>query len=96
LKDLGLTITSAAKVLGVSRTALSKLINGSASMSPDMAIRISKAFGSTPEFWLRLQHNYDLAQVKKLVDKIQVERYQPKEMPAEMDIEESESLFPTN
>jgi antitoxin HigA-1 len=78
LSALNLTVTDAAKVLGVSRPTLSSLINGKAGVSPEMAIRLSKAFGSTPEFWLRLQMQYDLAQVTAKADQIRVERYQPK------------------
>jgi antitoxin HigA-1 len=97
LEELGLSVTDAAKILGVTRPTISKLVNRRASVSPEMAIRLSKAFGSTPEFWLRLQLNYDLAQVKARADEIKVERYQPKEMPDDEDIEEeSESLVPTN
>lgn len=75
LEPLHLTVTDAAKVLGVSRPTLSSLINGHNGVSPEMAIRLSKAFGSTPEFWLKLQMQYDLAQVSAKADKIKVERY---------------------
>lgn len=77
LADLGLSVTDAAKVLGVARPTVSKLVNGRAAVSPEMAIRLSKAFGSTPEFWLRLQLNYDLAQVAAKADAIHVNRYTP-------------------
>jgi addiction module HigA family antidote len=77
LEELGLSVTGAATVLGVTRPTVSKIVNGRAAISPDMAIRLSKAFGSTPEFWLRLQLNYDLAQVRARADTIQVERYVP-------------------
>ena len=77
LNTLNLTVTDAAKVLGVSRPTLSSLINGKAGVSPEMAIRLSKAFGSAPEFWLRLQMQYDLAQITAKADQIRVERYQP-------------------
>ena len=75
LEPLGLSVTDAAKVLGVTRPTVSKLINGHAAVSPEMAIRLSKAFGSTPEFWLKLQLNYDLALVTAKADTIKVERY---------------------
>lgn len=75
--ELGLSVTEAAKVLGVTRPTISKIVNGRAAISPEMAIRLSKAFGSTPEFWLRLQLNYDLAQVRARADTIHVERYVP-------------------
>ena len=77
LEPLGLSVTEAAKVLGVSRAALSRLVNGKAGVSPEMAIRLSKAFGSTPESWIRMQAAYDLAQAQAREDQIQVERYQP-------------------
>ncbi len=77
LDELGLTITKAATVLGVTRPTVSKLVNGHAAISPEMAVRLSKAFGSTPEFWLRLQLAYDLAQVHAKADQIHVKRYQP-------------------
>lgn len=78
LDALNLNVTEGAKALGVTRPTLSRLINGRAGISPDMAIRLSKAFGSTPEFWLRLQLNYDVAQAKHRADAINVERYQRK------------------
>ena len=78
LEPLGLPVTEAAKVLGVSRAALSRLINGKAGVSPEMAIRLSKAFGSTPQSWIRMQAAYDLAQAQAREDQIQVERYQPR------------------
>jgi addiction module HigA family antidote len=60
VEPLGLTITEAAKALGVTRQALNNLVNGKAGISPEMAVRISKAFGGGAEMWLRLQANYDL------------------------------------
>jgi antitoxin HigA-1 len=75
LDDLGLSVTDAAHVLDVTRPTVSKLVNGRAAISPQMAVRLSKAFGSTPEFWLRLQMNYDLSQVYRRTDTIHVERY---------------------
>jgi antitoxin HigA-1 len=72
LEPLGLTVTEGAKVLGVTRQALNNLVNGKAGISPEMAIRLSKAFGTTPETWLRLQMAYDLAQVRP--QKINVKR----------------------
>ncbi|RIK58289.1 MAG: addiction module antidote protein, HigA family [Chloroflexi bacterium] len=76
LEPLGLSVTEAAKVLGVTRPTVSRLINGHASVSPEMAVRLSKAFGSTPEFWLRLQLNYDLAQIQAKAKEINVQRYE--------------------
>jgi addiction module HigA family antidote len=72
LEPLGLTVTEGAKVLGVTRQALNNLVNGRAGISPEMAIRLSKAFGASPEVWLRLQMAYDLAQARQ--KKISVKR----------------------
>lgn len=74
---LNLSVTEAARILGVSRPALSRVINGKAAISPEMSIRVSKAFGSTPEHWLRMQLAYDVSQMRDKVDKIQIERYHP-------------------
>jgi addiction module HigA family antidote len=75
LQPLGLTVTSGAKILGVSRQALNNLVNERAGISPEMAIRVAKAFGSNPQTWLRIQSNYDLAQALKSEGKIRVRRY---------------------
>jgi antitoxin HigA-1 len=77
LEPLGLTVTKAAEVLGVTRKALSELLNGHAGISPEMAVRLSKAFGGSVESWLRQQMLYDLAQVTKRAEQIQVQRYEP-------------------
>jgi antitoxin HigA-1 len=74
LEPLGLSVTEGAKVLGVTRQALNNVVNGKAGISPNMAIRLSKAFGSTPETWLRMQLAYDLAQARKDESKIKVKR----------------------
>lgn len=74
LKPLKLTVTEAAKKLGVGRPALSSLINGRAAVSIEMAYRLSKAFGSTPDHWMRMQLAYDLAQSRDLAKQIKVER----------------------
>ncbi len=73
VEPLELTITAAAKALGITRQALNNLVNGKAGISPEMAVRLSKAFGGSAEMWLRLQANYDLAQVRR--DEIEVKRY---------------------
>lgn len=82
LKPLKLSVTDAADALGISRVSLSELLNGKNGLSPEMAVRLTKAFGSTPEFWLRLQMNYDLAQVKKTASKIKVKRIRHAEVHA--------------
>src|ERR1035437_8226013 len=73
VEPLGLTITETARARGVTRQALNNLVNGKAGISPEMAVRLSKAFGGSPEMWLRLQANYELAQVRQ--DEIEVKRY---------------------
>ncbi|HEX9741442.1 MAG TPA: HigA family addiction module antitoxin, partial [Nitrospiraceae bacterium] len=74
LKPLDLSVTEGAKRLGVGRQALSNLVNRKASVSIEMAYRLSKAFGSTPETWLGMQLAYDLAESKDLDRKIKVKR----------------------
>ena len=77
LRPLGLSVTGAASVLGVARHTLSRVLNGHAAVSPEMAIRLEKAGWSTAEFWLRRQMAYDLAQVRKSEGRIKVQRYRP-------------------
>ena len=74
LEPLGLSVTDGAEVLGVTRQTLNNVIHGKSGISPQMAIRLSKAFGSTPETWLRMQLAYDLARVRKDENKIRVRR----------------------
>ena len=68
LEPLGLTVTETAEALGVSRKTLSALLNGHYGISPDMAMRLDKAFGTRPEVWLGMQQDYDLWQAKQRVD----------------------------
>ena len=74
LEPLGLTVKEAAKKLGVSRKQLSDVVNGHSGISPQMAIRLDKAFGGGANTWYRLQAAYDLAQAMKQADQIKVER----------------------
>ena len=74
LEGLHLNVTQGAAALGVTRTTLSRILNATAGVSPEMAIRLSKAFGSMPGLWLRVQLNYDLAQVEKRASRIRVRR----------------------
>jgi len=74
LEGVQLNVTQGAQALGVTRTTLSRILNGKAGLSAEMAIRLSKAFGSTAAFWLRLQLNYDLAQVEHKAARIRVRR----------------------
>ena len=73
LDPLGLTVTKAARSLGVTREALSRLVNAKAGVSLEMAIRLSKAFNTTPELWLSLQQQYDLWQIRQKLNQIEVE-----------------------
>ena len=75
LKPLGLSVTAAADALGVTRKALSDLLNGHTGVSPDMAIRLSKAFGRSPESWLQLQLQYDLWQAEQRSGTIKVKHF---------------------
>jgi len=74
LKPLGLTVTAAADALGVTRKALSDLLNGHAGVSADMAIRLEKVFGSTADTWLRMQMQRELWEARQRIDKIKVNR----------------------
>lgn len=76
LEPLGLTVTKASEGLGITRQALSDLINEKAGVSVEMAIRLSKAFGSTPETWLGMQMAYDLWQARDRAQEIDVERFE--------------------
>ena len=77
LEPLRLSVTEAAKRLGVSRKRLSDIVNCHAGISPEMATRLDRAFGGGAETWLRLQAAYDLAQAMKRADAIKIERLSP-------------------
>jgi len=74
IEPMGLTVTETAKRLGVTRQILNNLINGKGGISAQMAVRLSKAFGSSPEVWLGVQMEYDLVQVEKEAHNINVKR----------------------
>ena len=76
LEPLGLSVTRAAEGLGVTRQALSDLVNENAGISIEMAIRLSKAFGSNPETWLGMQMAYDLWQARNRTNRITVEKFE--------------------
>jgi addiction module HigA family antidote len=75
IEPLGLSVTEAAGILGVTRPALSALLNGRSSLSPDMALRIEKAFGPKMDTLLRMQTAYDIAEVRQREGDIKVRRY---------------------
>ncbi len=74
LRPLGLTVTAAAEALGVTRKALSDLLNGHTGVSPDMAIRLEQVFGSTADTWLRMQMQRDLWEARQRAGKIKVNK----------------------
>ena len=78
IEPLELSVTEAAKVLGVTRPALSALLNGRAALSPDMALRIEKAFGAKMDTLLRMQTSYEIAVTRSREGEIKVKRYDAK------------------
>lgn len=72
LEPLGVSVTAAAKALGVTRKSLSELLNGKSGISPEMAIRLSIAFKTTPESWLNQQVQYDLWKARQKLRKLKV------------------------
>ena len=74
LEPLDITVTKAAEALGVSRKTLSAILNGRAGISPEMAIRLAKAFDTTPESWMNQQMQYDLWRAKNSAVDIKVKR----------------------
>ena len=77
IEELGLNVTKAAAILGVRRATLSALLNGNAALSPEMALRLEKAFGVGMDLLLRMQAWYDASQMRARADKIKVRRYKP-------------------
>jgi addiction module HigA family antidote len=74
LDELGLSVVEAAKALGISRQQLHAVIAGRARVTPEMALRLEKALGSTADTWLRMQMNYDLAQIRTKASSLKVKR----------------------
>jgi antitoxin HigA-1 len=74
LEPLGISVTDAAKALGVSRKTLSSILNGRAGISPEMAIRLARAFDTSPESWLNHQMQYDLWEAGQRVKNLKVQR----------------------
>jgi len=77
LDELGLSIVDAANALGISRQQLHSVIAGRAGVTPEMAVRLEKALGSTADTWLRMQMNFDLAQIRARASSIKVKRLSP-------------------
>jgi len=78
IEEMGVSIVEAAKGLGVTRQQLHNVIAGRSAISPEMAFRLEKALGSTADAWLRMQANYDLAQIRARANAIKVTRLSPK------------------
>jgi antitoxin HigA-1 len=78
IKELGLSVAEAAEGLGVTRQQLYRVIRGENGVSPEMAVRLEKAFGGAADFWLRMQMSWDLAQVRSNGGKIKVKPLEPK------------------
>ena len=77
IEELGLNVTRAAVILGVRRATLSDLLNGNAALSPEMALRIEKAFDVSMDMLLRMQAWYDASQMRARASEIAVQRYEP-------------------
>jgi addiction module HigA family antidote len=77
LAPLGLSVTAAADILGVGRPALSAVLNGKASLSPEMALRVEKAFGVSMDLLLKMQLQYDIAETPKIAGRLKVARFKP-------------------
>ena len=77
IEELGLSVAKAAEVLGVRRATLSDLLHGNAALSPEMALRIEKAFGVSMDMLLRMQAWYDASLMRARADEVDVRRYQP-------------------
>ncbi|RBP10527.1 addiction module HigA family antidote [Roseiarcus fermentans] len=78
IDELGLSIAEAAEGLGVTRQQLYRVIRGESGISPEMAVRLEKAFGGTADFWLRMQMSFDLAQVRAHAEALGVKPFEPK------------------
>ena len=79
IEPLGLSVTAAARVLGVSRPTLSTLLNGKSDLSGDMAVRLEKAFGVKMDTLMRMQNSYDIARARQREGRIHVRRYRPEQ-----------------
>ena len=77
IESLGRSVTAAAAVIGVSRKTLSELVNGRSGVSPEMALRLEKAIGSSAETWLRMQVAFDLAEARKRTRGLKVRKLTP-------------------
>jgi addiction module HigA family antidote len=84
IEPLGLTVTKAAAVLGVTRAALSTLLNERGHLSPEMAVRVEKAFGVSMDTLMRMQNSYDICQARKRAEEIKVAPYNADASPSSL------------
>lgn len=75
IKERGLTVTQVAKGLGVARENLSTIVNGRAGISPEMAVKLSEAFGNSTQFWVNLQKNYEVWYAEKKVNRAEIQHF---------------------
>lgn len=75
IKERNLTITEVAKGLNMARANLSSVINGHLGISPELAVKLSEAFGNTPQFWVNLQNNYELWYAEKKVNRAEIKHF---------------------
>lgn len=80
IKERGLTITEVAKGLGIARANLSAIINERAGISPEMAVKLSEAFGNTTQFWINLQKNYEVYHAEKKIDRKSILHFHHKQV----------------
>jgi addiction module HigA family antidote len=78
LEEMGVSISAAAKGMGVTRQQLHNVIAGRSGITPEMALRLEQALGSTADAWMRMQVNYDLAQIRARASTIKIARLAPK------------------
>ena len=75
IKERGLTVTQVAKGLGVARENLSAIVNGRAGISPELAVKLSEAFGNSTEFWVNLQKNYEVWHAERKVNRSEIQHF---------------------
>lgn len=80
IRERGLTVTQVAKGLGIARENLSAIVNGRAGISPELAVKLSEAFGNTTQFWVNLQTNYEVWHAEKKVDRSQIQHFKGSEL----------------
>ncbi|WP_439557081.1 HigA family addiction module antitoxin [Dyadobacter sp.] len=80
IRERGLTVTQVAKGIGVARENLSAVVNGRAGISPELAVKLSEAFGNSTQFWVDLQKNYEVWHAERKVNRSQIEHFAGKDL----------------